>query len=229
MTASQLSMLNMSNDQAHLTKTTYRSKWRVIATVLAATLMAGCAAVNPIETKTQEGLMRSHEVSITRQAVIPGTPQAVFEFIAAEDVLPKVLTGYGPLPAVVKTSENTGPWTVAGSARLIHLADGSTVREQVTDFEPSKRFAYRVWEFGNPIISSLATGARGEWTFAPAAGGTLVTWSYTFNAKNGLAALPLSGITQILWRGYMDVCLENSKRLMAKNVADPKSMTAEKP
>ena len=215
MTVPQLFIANMSNDQAHLTKTANRNKWRVTATLFAAALLAGCAAVNPIEATSKEGLMRSHEVSITRQAVIPGTPQAVFEFIAAEDVLPKVLTGYGPLPAVVKTSENTGPWTVAGSARLIHLADGSTVREQVTHFEPSKRFAYRVWEFGNPIISSLATGARGEWTFAPTAGGTLVTWTYTFTAKNGVAAMPLSAITQILWRGYMDVCLENSKRLMA--------------
>lgn len=44
-------------------------------------------------------------VAVTRQAVIPGKPEAVFRFIAAEDVLPKVLTGYGPLPAVVGTSQ----------------------------------------------------------------------------------------------------------------------------
>ncbi|MBC7649624.1 MAG: SRPBCC family protein [Vitreoscilla sp.] len=96
------------------------------------------------------------------------------------------------------------------------MGDGSTKREQVTHFEPSKRFAYRVWEFGNPLVRTLATGARGEWTFSPATGGTLVTWTYTFTAKNSVTALPLSGITQILWRGYMDVCLENSTRLMSK-------------
>lgn len=180
-----------------------------------AALVSGCAAIQ-LDTTSPEGPMRSHEISITRQAVIAGTPEQVFNFIAAEDVLPKVLTGYGPLPAVVKTSENTGPWTVPGSARLIHLADNTTVREQVTHFEPSKRFAYRVWEFGNPVIRSLSTGARGEWTFSPAPGGTMVTWTYTFTAKNAVTALPLSGITQILWRGYMDVCLENSKRLMTK-------------
>lgn len=184
--------------------------------LFSATLLAGCAAINPIDTTTQEGTMPSYEVSITRQAVIPGTPEAVFKFITAEDVLPKVLTGYGPLPAVVKTSGNTGPWTVPGSARVNHLADGSTVREQVTRYEPSTRFAYRLWEFGNPIINAIATGARGDWTFSPAPGGTLVTWTYTFTAKNAAAALPLSGITQILWRGYMDVCLENSKRLMER-------------
>jgi len=159
------------------------------------------------------------KVAITRQALIPGSPEAVFRFIAAEDVLPKVLTGYGPLPAVVRTSENTGPWDRPGSARLIHLADGSTVREQVTDFDSPRYFAYRVWDFGNPIIKRLAEEARGEWTFVSAPGGTLVTWTYTFTAKSNLTAVPLSGITQLLWRGYMDVCLENSVRIMTKQVA----------
>ena len=188
----------------------------LLTAALTGALVSGCAAIQPLDTTSPEGPMRSHEISITRQAVIAGTPEQLFNFIAAEDVLPKVLTGYGPLPAVVKTSENTGPWTTPGSARLIHLADNSTVREQVTHFEPSKRFGYRVWEFGNPVIRSLSTGARGEWIFSPAPGGTQVTWTYTFTAKNAATALPLSGITQILWRGYMDVCLENSKRLMTK-------------
>ena len=193
------------------------SKNRLLAVLFFAILISGCASIQSSENTTAQGFMRTHEVTITRQAVIPGSPEAVFSFIAAEDVLPKVLTGYGPLPAVVKTSENTGPWTVVGSARLIHLADSTTVREQLTHYEPSKRFAYRVWDFGNPIIRTLATGARGEWVFSPAPGGTLVTWTYTFTAKNAAAALPLSGITQILWRGYMDVCLENSKRIMSKS------------
>lgn len=154
-------------------------------------------------------------VAVTRQAVIPGKPEAVFRFIAAEDVLPKVLTGYGPLPAVVGTSQNTGPWDQPGSARLIHLADGSTLREQVTHHDGPRFFAYRVWEFGNPIVRRLAEEARGEWTFVAVPEGTQVTWTYTFSAKNGWAALPLSGIAQVLWRGYMDVCLDNAVRLMA--------------
>lgn len=197
-----------------MTALKHRSAGLLVAFFTSA-LLAGCAAIQPIEKTSADGSMRTYETSITRQAVLPGPPEAVFKFIAAEDVLPKILTGYGPLPAVVKTSENTGPWTQVGSARLIHLADATTVREQLTMYEPSKRFAYRVWEFGNPIVRTLATGARGDWVFSAAPGGTLVTWTYTFTAKNAAAALPMSGITQILWRGYMDVCLENSKRLMA--------------
>ena len=78
--------------------------------------------------------MTAHEVSITRRAVISGSPEAVFAFITAEDVLPKVLTGYGPLPAVVRTSGHTGNWDIPGSARVVHLADGTSVREQLTHY-----------------------------------------------------------------------------------------------
>ena len=212
----QLNVHNMSSKPSVCLKTFIRDSAGTPATLFMAAFLAGCATIQPVETVTTQDSMRTHEVSITRQAVIPGTPEAVFAFIAAEDVLPKVLTGYGPLPAVVKTAENTGPWTQVGSSRVIYLADDTTVREQLTIYEPSTRFAYRVWEFGNPLVRSLATGARGEWTFSPAPGGTLVTWTYTFTAKNPIAALPMAGITKILWRGYMDVCLDNAKRLMAK-------------
>jgi hypothetical protein len=181
-----------------------------------AALLPGCASIRtPNSTRTGHA-MSAKEVSITRTAVLPGTPNDVFTFISAEDVLPKILTGYGPLPAVLRTSENSGPWDQPGSTRLIHLADGSTVREQVTEFAAPTRFAYRVWDFGNPIIKTLANGARGEWQFSATPQGTHVVWTYTFTAKSSLAALPLSAITQILWRGYMDVCLENSQRLLAE-------------
>ncbi len=208
-------MSNIRTNFVQVLKTFNSGTSAVLVAVFLSTLIVGCASIKPTETMTSEGIMRSHEVSITRQAVLPGTPDIVFKFIAAEDVLPKVLTGYGPLPAVIRTSENTGLWTVPGSARLIHLADNTTVREQVTHFEPSSFFAYRVWEFGNPIVRSLSSGARGEWTFTAVPDGTLVTWTYTFTAKNAVKSVPLSAITQILWRGYMDVCLENSKRLIA--------------
>jgi hypothetical protein len=156
----------------------------------------------------------AREVSITRSALIPGAPESVFAFIAAEDVLPKVLTGYGPLPAVLRTSGRTGPWDQVGSARVVHLADGGTAREQVTLLDAPRRFAYRVWDISNPIVGALATEARGDWTVVATAQGTKVTWTYTFVAKNAIAAAPLSAIAQVLWRGYMDVCLVNAVRLM---------------
>lgn len=165
----------------------------------------------------------AHRVAVTRQVVIARPPPVVFAFITAEDVLPKVLTGYGPLPAVVRTSEHTGAWDKPGSARIVHLADGNTVREQLTAHSVPGHFRYRVWDFSDKIIRSLATGAIGEWTFVSHEKGTLVTWTYTFSATNAAAAIPLSLIAKLFWRGYMDVCLENTTRLLTntKKIQNP--------
>jgi hypothetical protein len=194
-----------------------RRRRRGLALALLAGLaaLAGCAIISSSRAASLPGAGERFEVQITRVALLPGNRDAVFAFIAAEGVLPRVLTGYGPLPAVVGTSGHTGPWDQPGSARVVHLADGSTVREQITQYSTGAHFAYRVWDFGNPTIGALASGARGEWHFEPGDGGTRVSWTYTFAARNGLAALPLSAITQILWRGYMDVCLHNAQRLLA--------------
>jgi Polyketide cyclase / dehydrase and lipid transport len=187
----------------------------VIVSVVAA-LLGGCGSITVPATSAQGSSVMAREVAVTRTALIPGAPEAVFAFIVAEDVLPKVLTGYGPLPAVVRTSDHTGQWDQIGSARVVHLADGGTAQEQVTLLEAPRRFAYRVWNISHPIVGALATEARGDWTFVEAAQGTQVTWTYTFVAKNAVAAVPLSAIAQVLWRGYMDVCLENSIRLMTR-------------
>jgi Polyketide cyclase / dehydrase and lipid transport len=155
-----------------------------------------------------------HQAAVTRQLVIARPPSVVFAFVTAENVLPKVLTGYGPLPAVVRTSQHTGEWDTPGSARIDHLADGNTVREQLTAYSVPGHFKYRVWDFSDKIIQSLATEATGVWTFVPHQKGTLVTWTYTFSATNAAAAIPLSLIAKLFWRGYMDVCLENTARLL---------------
>ena len=56
-------------------------------------------------------------------------------------------------------------------------------------------------------------------TFEPLPHGTRVVWTYTFTANGALAALPLSAVAQLLWRGYMDVCLENANRLIGEEQA----------
>jgi Polyketide cyclase / dehydrase and lipid transport len=187
-----------------------QSQTNKVLTVLAIFLATGCASITPTTTSSEKDSAMTYEVSVERKIIIKKDIESVFNFITAEDVLPKVLTGYGPLPGVTHTSEVSGPWDVANSTRIIHLADRSTVREQMLSRKPFESFSYRVWEFGNPIIATLATGANGDWKFKTVPEGTAITWKYTFKAKNALAAIPMSAIAQILWRGYMDVCLENT-------------------
>jgi polyketide cyclase/dehydrase/lipid transport protein len=154
-------------------------------------------------------------VSITRTIRIARSPKIVFAFLAAEDVLPKVLTGYGPLPAVTGTSHLTGPWSEVGSARLVHLADGTSLREAVTVYLPPNRFSYRVWDFGNQTLAALAEHGSGDFRFEADGDGTTVVWTYKFKARNAGAYLPLKAMVGFLWRGYMDRCLENAARYLA--------------
>jgi hypothetical protein len=49
------------------------------------------------------------KVAITREIFVPHAIQEVFDFVAAEDVLPKILTGYGLVPKVAFTSDVSGP------------------------------------------------------------------------------------------------------------------------
>jgi hypothetical protein len=145
---------------------------------------------------------------VTLSARVEAPREVVFDFIVAEDVLPKILLGYGPLPSVVGTSGNTGPWDAPGSRRTVHLRDGGTVSEEVRAFSRPDYFAYQVSGFSHPLLRLLASAAHGEWWFTVTPTGTWIRWRYTFVARS-LAAFPaLLVLARLLWRGYMRVCLD---------------------
>jgi hypothetical protein len=150
----------------------------------------------------------SLQIAATLEVRIAAPLLPVFDFVVAEDVLPKVLTGYGLLPAVVRTSGNTGPWDQPGSVRTVHLAEGSTAREQVTAYERPTCFAYRMshYTFAPRYIANFA---EWQWWFEDDGGATPVRWTYTFHAKNWLASIPLALFVRMQWVGYMRTCIRN--------------------
>ncbi len=151
--------------------------------------------------------------TVTIAETIDAPIEAVFDFVVAEDVLPKVLLGYGPLPRVVHTSDLHSSWEEPGVHRTVHLADGSTAREEVTDFRRPHYFAYNVSQF-TFALRHLATEGRGQWRFTRTADGTRVEWIYTFTARSPLTYPLLLAVAQWLWRGYMRVGLRATKRLV---------------
>jgi hypothetical protein len=69
------------------------------------------------------------------------------------------------------------------------------------------------------LIRLLAESARGEWTFeADGPTGTRVVWTYTFVPRHVLARWPVWLIARVLWRGYMRVCLRNSRAQLRPNL-----------
>jgi hypothetical protein len=127
--------------------------------------------------------------------------------------LEDILTSWGPVPAVVRSSNQSGPWDVVGSSRTVHLKDGSTAREAVTECRTPAYFAYTVKDFTNPV-KFLASEARGQWWFdARPGGGTDVRWTYAFIPHNAVAAAVLQPIVAHAWRRFMREGLE---RLLAQ-------------
>jgi hypothetical protein len=154
---------------------------------------------------------RGNEVAVTMDFHLPVSAEAVFDFLVAEDVLPKVLTGFSLLPAVIRTSGNTGRWDQPGSSRIVHLADKSTAQEVVTDYERPGYFAYRTSDF-TFALKHLATSAAGQWWFEQRQMETHIRWTYTFTARGPMTAIALLIFVRSQWTGYMRVCIENTRQ-----------------
>jgi Polyketide cyclase / dehydrase and lipid transport len=133
--------------------------------------------------------------------------------------LETVLRDAAFLPGVAKTTGTTGPWDKAGSTRIVHLTDGTTVRETVTSATAPDYFAYRLTEFSSPMIRMLVKEARGQWWFTDSGSGLQAKWTYTAVSRNVLGALILLPVIKILWNRYMKAAMKVTKERAETEVA----------
>jgi hypothetical protein len=145
------------------------------------------------------------------ETTIEAPADIAFEHIVPID-LPSIFTGYGPLPAVTRTRDQSGSWDATGRSRTVEFSDGSSARESLTGHEYPTRFTYRITGFTG-VLRFFASEALGEWNFERVAGGrsTKVRWRYEFVSRAKVLR-PLVGVfTRKLWRGYMAQALSLAK------------------
>jgi hypothetical protein len=137
--------------------------------------------------------------------------ERLFDVVVAEDVLPRVLPRWGPIPAVIGTRDLAGAWDTPGSERTVLLEDGNTARERVLSWERPQRFEYRIDCFTSPL-GRLVHHAVGLWEFAGTERSSTFRWTYSFEARGRLPALFLKVFVRIAWARYMrqcaDLCVE---------------------
>lgn len=133
--------------------------------------------------------------------------ESLFDTVVAEDVLPKVLHRWGPIPAVVGTRDLTGPWTTPGSERTVVLDDGSSARERLTLWERPERFEYVVDRFTSPL-GRLVDHATGAWDFDDRGTASSFRWTYSFHPRSFAASLPLQLVVRTAWARYMAQCAD---------------------
>jgi hypothetical protein len=144
------------------------------------------------------------------RTTVNASKATAFRHIAPID-LTSIFTGYGPLPSVVETRDQTGPWDAAGRSRTVVYSDGSSCSETLTGYEDASRFSYRITGFTG-VLRLLVSEARGEWWFEGNTGqATSVVWRWVFVSRSTWLK-PLVGLfTKSLWRGYMKRALNMSK------------------
>jgi hypothetical protein len=137
-------------------------------------------------------------IAVPRQALWTWLVPGVFY-----DQLDSVVRDEAGLPGCTKTTGTTGPWDVAGSTRIVHLADETFVRETVKVATAPHYFSYRLTDFSSRSIRMLVAEAGGQWWFTDEGPGTHVKWTYTAESRNWLAMVLLFPIIRILWNRYM--------------------------
>lgn len=138
--------------------------------------------------------------SASADAVAGTTPKQAFEIYGPVDPT-KFYVKYGPLPAVTGVRDQTGTWDTVGRTRKLLLSDGGSVIETITDAASPTYFAYELHDF-QKLFGKLVMGARAEWHFTPVAGGTRITWTYTFHPLPGRGFI-VGTIVRLFWAPYM--------------------------
>ncbi len=146
------------------------------------------------------------KVATTVIATIAAPRQALWTWLVPGvfyDQLDSVVRDEAGLPGCTKTTGTTGPWDVAGSTRIVHLADQTTVRETVTVATAPDYFAYRLTEVSGRMVRLLVREASGQWWFTDEGAGTRVKWTYTAESRTMPAMVILFPVIRILWNRYM--------------------------
>jgi hypothetical protein len=146
-------------------------------------------------------------VSHTVNRLAAAGVELLFDTVVAEEVLPKVLHRWGPVPGVVGTRDLIGPWTTPGSERTVVLDDHSTARERLLVWERPRRFEYVVDRFTSPL-GRLVDHASGTWEFDNRGSGSAFSWTYSFHPSRFAALVPLQVMVRTAWARYMAQCAD---------------------
>jgi hypothetical protein len=119
---------------------------------------------------------------------------------------------YLALPAVREVRDQAGAWGAAGQTRTVVLADGGTMREELTSVDEGSRFAYRIGHVTGPM-KTLVGSLDGTWSFDPVGTGTRVTWTWTVHPASAAAGLAMPVFAR-LWHGYARQALDDLEGLL---------------
>ena len=123
----------------------------------------------------------SHEVSVEVESSI----EEVYEYITDSDMPVEIIKRHGIVPGPVSSELLNDQWSDVGDKKRLTFSDKSTSIEEILVLDDPNYYAYKVYDFSNPLLNPLIKEIKGEWFLKELENGkTLVSWKYTFNARN---------------------------------------------
>lgn len=137
-------------------------------------------------------------VKVSRTLVVHAAPDQTFDAI-------KDFGGWQSWhPAIEKTDIKSGGANKVGTVRVLSLKGGGTITETLTAFSArGKSYSYRIDESPLPVTNYRSTLA----VKSGKAGGSTLTWSSTFKAKQGVTDAEAKKAIE----GVYDTGLDNLK------------------
>jgi hypothetical protein len=130
----------------------------------------------------------------------PARPDRTFAILTPSDPT-RFYPKFGPIPAIVKVTDQTGAWDAVAQSRTLTLSDGGTLVERIKVVDPPRRFAYQLSDFTG-FFGNLVAFADAEWDFDASVEGTRIRWTYTFHAQPQRGWL-VRVIVKLYWARYM--------------------------
>ena len=154
-------------------------------------------------------------VRTSAEVVIPGVPpERVFARATDPAAAAEFFTGKGLVPGIRRIVPHDAGPTRVGTRRRVELADGSTIEEEVLEFDVPRRHRYRVSGY-HGLLAALVREAEGDWEFSAAEGGTRIVWRYAYHGRGAWAALPLAVIVKGPFRSALGAALQKLRSQLA--------------
>ncbi|MFC4782956.1 SRPBCC family protein [Nocardioides sp. MAHUQ-72] len=108
---------------------------------------------------------------------------------------------YAAIPPIREVRDQDGAWgSGVGQSRTIVLADGATMREELTSLDRPRSFGYRITGVTG-VMKVLVGSVEGLWSFEPAGTGVRIGWQWTVHPASR-AASPAMPVFGLMWHGY---------------------------
>jgi len=139
-------------------------------------------------------------VVLVQSRTVPAPVERAFDVVLPTPLPDLFRHRYAAIPPISAVRDQEGVWGSVGQTRTIVLADGATMREELTSLERPDGFGYRITGITG-VMKALVGAVDGRWSFEPDGPGTRVTWQWTVRPASRAAALAMP-VFGLMWRGY---------------------------